>query len=109
MQETLQLDRLKCAGRALKLTRTLAPVKGLNAARVKIGFRSVVVDYDDAVRGDLDAALAAGGFGVVQRAAGDVDFDVVPGEAHWQFDEDDELVTEAVASPAPAPLPTPTP
>ena len=90
MQETLQLDRLKCAGSALKLTRTLAPVKGLNAARVKIGFRSVVVDYDDDARETLEAALAAGGFGVVQRAPGDVDLDVVPAA----FELDDEWTPE---------------
>lgn len=49
------------------MAQALAPLKGLNEARVEIGTSSVIVDYDDALRPEIDAALRGAGFDIVSR------------------------------------------
>lgn len=50
-----------------RLAEGLAPLKGINDARIEMGTSSVVVDYDDEQRDALDAALVGANFRIVQR------------------------------------------
>ena len=67
MRERITLDQIRCERCVSRLAEHLAPLKGLNDARIEMGSSSIVVDYDDELRDDLDAALAKADFRVVER------------------------------------------
>jgi cation transport ATPase len=67
MRERITIDQIRCERCVSRLAEHLAPLKGLNDARIEMGTSSIVVDYDDDRRDALDAALAAASFKVVSR------------------------------------------
>lgn len=69
MYESIQLQQIRCERCVSRLAEHLAPLKGIDEARVEMGTSSVIVRYDDAAREPLDAALVAAGFTIVGRHA----------------------------------------
>lgn len=67
MRERIQIEQIRCERCVARLAEGLAPLKGINDARIEMGTSSVVVDYDDEQREALDAALIAANFRIVQR------------------------------------------
>lgn len=67
MRESIHVQQIRCERCVTRMAQALAPLKGLNEARVEIGTSSVIVDYDEALRPELDAALTGAGFDIVSR------------------------------------------
>ena len=67
MREAIELHTLRCENQVTKLARALAPIKGLNEARVEFGNSVIVVDYDDEARERVETALTNAGFGIGER------------------------------------------
>ena len=67
MRESIQLDQIRCERCGSRLAEAIAPRKGLQDARVEMGTSSVVVEYADDTRDELDAALVKAGFRIVER------------------------------------------
>lgn len=67
MRESIQLDQIRCERCVSRLATAIAPLKGLHDARVEMGTSSVVVEYDDQARTELDEALTGAGFRIVSR------------------------------------------
>lgn len=67
MRERIQLDQIRCERCVSRLAEGLAPLKGINDARIEMGTSSIVVDYDDEQREALDTALVGANFRIVQR------------------------------------------
>ncbi len=69
MRERITIDQIRCERCVSRLAEHLAPLKGINDARIEMGSSSIVVDYDDEQRDALDAALAKANFKIVEREA----------------------------------------
>lgn len=68
MRENLLLETIHCESCVHRLAAALAPLQGLNEARIELASSSVVVDYDDdAMRATLDAAIEGAGFTIAER------------------------------------------
>jgi copper chaperone CopZ len=67
MRERIQIEQIRCERCVSRLAGALAPLKGINDARIEMGTSSVVIDYDDAQRGTLDAAIEGANFRIVER------------------------------------------
>lgn len=67
MRERIQLDQIRCERCVSRLAEHLAPLKGINDARIEMGSSSVVIDYDDEQRDALENALSAANFRIVER------------------------------------------
>lgn len=67
MRESIQLDHIRCERCVQKLASALGPLKGVREARVEMGTSSVIVDYDDAAKAEVDEALTGAGFDIVAR------------------------------------------
>lgn len=67
MRETIRIEQIRCERCVSKLAGALAPLKGLNEARIEMGTSSVIVDYDDGLRESVDAALQGAGFKILER------------------------------------------
>lgn len=67
MRERITIEQIRCERCVSRLAEHLAPLKGLNDARIEMGSSSIVVDYDDELREALDAALAKADFRIVER------------------------------------------
>jgi len=67
MRERIQIEQIRCERCVSRLAEHLAPLKGINEARIEMGTSSIVVDYDDAQREALDGALHQANFRIVQR------------------------------------------
>ncbi len=67
MRERITLEQIRCERCVSRLAEHLAPLKGLNDARIEMGTSSIVVDYDDELRDELDAALAKADFRITER------------------------------------------
>ncbi len=69
MRESIQVQQIRCERCVNRMAQALAPLKGLREARVEMGTSSVVVEYDDDMREQLDGALTGAGFTIVERTA----------------------------------------
>jgi cation transport ATPase len=69
MRERIQIEQIRCERCVSRLAEGLAPLKGLNDARIEMGTSSIVVDYDDEQREALDTAIMGANFKIVQREA----------------------------------------
>lgn len=67
MRERITLDQIRCERCVSRLADHLAPLRGINDARIEMGSSSIVVDYDDDQREALDAALIKADFRIVER------------------------------------------
>jgi copper chaperone CopZ len=67
MRERIQIEQIRCERCVARLSEGLAPLKGLNDARIEMGTSSIVVDYDDEQRDALDTAIMGANFKIVQR------------------------------------------
>lgn len=67
MRESITLERIKCERCVSRLAEALAPLRGINEARVEIGTSSVIVDYEDATTDELNQAIKKAGFTVISR------------------------------------------
>ncbi|MCB0879948.1 MAG: heavy-metal-associated domain-containing protein [Thermoleophilia bacterium] len=67
MRERITLDQIRCERCVSRLAENLAPLKGINDARIEMGSSSIVVDYDDEQREALDEALGKANFRIVER------------------------------------------
>jgi copper chaperone CopZ len=67
MRESIRVEQIRCERCIAKLGQALAPIKGLNEARVEMGTSSVVVDYDDAMGPQIDEAIQSAGFKILDR------------------------------------------
>jgi copper chaperone CopZ len=67
MRERINIEQIRCERCVSRLAEHLAPLKGINDARIEMGTSSIVVDYDDAQRDALDAALVAASFKITGR------------------------------------------
>ena len=67
MRESIRIEQIRCERCVSKLATALAPLKGLNDARIEMGTSSVIVDYDEGQQESVDAALTGAGFRIVER------------------------------------------
>lgn len=67
MRERIRLDQIRCERCVSRLAEGLAPLKGLNDARIEMGSSSIVVDYDEEQREALDRAIEGASFRIVER------------------------------------------
>jgi copper chaperone CopZ len=67
MRERIIIEQIRCERCVSRLAEHLAPLKGIHDARIEMGTSSIVVDYDDAQRDELDAALVAASFKITGR------------------------------------------
>lgn len=67
MRESITVETIRCERCVSKIAGALAPIKGINEARVELGTSSVVVDYDDEQQGAITSALEAAGFDITAR------------------------------------------
>lgn len=67
MRERITIDQIRCERCVSRLAEHLAPLKGINDARIEMGSSSILVDYDDDQREALEAALAKAAFRIVDR------------------------------------------
>jgi copper chaperone CopZ len=67
MRESITLEKIRCERCVSRLAEALAPLSGINDARVELGTSSVIVDYDEAQAAELDAALGKAGFTIMSR------------------------------------------
>jgi copper chaperone CopZ len=68
MRERIVVDQIRCERCIEKLASALAPIKGLNEARVEMGTSSVIVDYDDFAGETVTGAIDDAGFTILERA-----------------------------------------
>lgn len=67
MRERIILDQIRCERCVSRLAEQLAPLKGINDARIEMGTSSIVIDYDDEQGEQLNEALARAQFRIVER------------------------------------------
>lgn len=67
MRESLQIEMIRCERCVSKIAGALAPIKGINEARIEIGTSSLIVDYDAAALEPMEQALDDAGFEIVAR------------------------------------------
>jgi copper chaperone CopZ len=67
MRERISIEQIRCERCVSRLAEHLAPLKGINDARIEMGTSAVVVDYDDEQRDALDSALVKAGFTITGR------------------------------------------
>jgi cation transport ATPase len=67
MRERITVHEIRCERCVHRLAEYLAPLKGLHDARVEMGTHSILVDYDDELREELDAALRGADFKITGR------------------------------------------
>lgn len=67
MRARIQIETIRCEKCVAKIAGALAPMKGIHEARVELGTSSLVVDYDEAIRAELDRALESAGFAVLSH------------------------------------------
>ena len=67
MRETIRIEQIKCERCVARLADALAPLKGINEARIEYGNSALVVDYDDEQQAALDAAITGASFRIVER------------------------------------------
>ncbi|MEO6866614.1 MAG: heavy-metal-associated domain-containing protein [Gaiellales bacterium] len=67
MREQIVLDQIRCERCVSRLAEGLAPLKGINDARIEMGTSSLIIDYDDEQREMIDAAIKGANFKIVER------------------------------------------
>lgn len=67
MRESIMLHEIRCERCVNRLASNLAPIKGLSEARVEMGTSSLIVDYADELRPEVEAAIKKSGFAIMAR------------------------------------------
>jgi copper chaperone CopZ len=68
MRESIRVDQIRCERCVSRLADALSPIEGLTEARVEMGTSSIIVEYDESSREQLDKAIHGAAFDIIERS-----------------------------------------